>query len=39
MAGAHPKILILEDEVLTAHYLKENLARFGYEVAGVYPAA
>ena len=30
-----PKILIIEDETITAHHLRRVLIRLGYEVAGV----
>jgi signal transduction histidine kinase len=35
MAGADPKILVVEDELITAHHIKQSLTRLGYEVVGV----
>jgi signal transduction histidine kinase len=35
MASADPKILIVEDELITAQHLKVTLTRLGYNVVGV----
>ncbi len=38
MAAADPKILIVEDEFITAQHLKQTLTRLGYNVVGVAPS-
>lgn len=35
MANADPKILVIEDELITAQHLKQSLTRLGYRVIGV----
>src|ERR1700682_2592857 len=35
MSSADPKILVVEDELITAQHLKQSLTRLGYHVIGV----
>src|ERR1700694_65342 len=35
MSTADPKILVVEDELITAQHLKQSLTRLGYHVIGV----
>src|SRR5579862_5386950 len=35
MGSADPKILVVEDELITAQHLKQSLTRLGYRVVGV----
>ncbi len=32
---SHPRVLIVEDEIIVALFMEDMLAEFGYEVAGV----